>query len=159
MQGVVVTLHIKQYTEYQLSVFNGKPEFLHTIQTFVAPRYKRCRESQPSVLNDTGSTDSPLLTIAESQSKIANISSYLKLNSKSLQKPSKGLGRSPFVKKSEANKSCWTVPLRTSRAHYKTQEMVFKFYKILAYYMLNKNYHLMSYFQANLIRRDSPIKL
>jgi hypothetical protein len=52
-------------------------------------------------LNKTGSIESLLQIIAKSQSKIANISSNLTPNSKSLQLPSKGLGRSPSVEKLE----------------------------------------------------------
>ncbi len=49
------------------------------------------RESQLSLLNNEGSIDSPLQTIVESQSKIANVTSNSKPNSKSFQIPSKWL--------------------------------------------------------------------
>jgi hypothetical protein len=48
-----------------------------------------------------GSINYPLKVIADSQSKIANIPLSSKPNSKSLQVLSKGLGRNPFMKKSE----------------------------------------------------------
>jgi hypothetical protein len=84
-----------------LTFVNCRPELLHKIHTFVTPRNKRRRELQVSALNDTGSINSPLKTRGESQPKIANISSNSKQNLKSLQIPSKGLVKNPFLKNSE----------------------------------------------------------
>jgi hypothetical protein len=108
-----MTLHIKQYGEYQLPALHGRPEFLQKINTFVTPPCDRCEESQLSEVSNTGSINSLLLTIAESQLKIANISPNSKPNLKSLQIPSKGLGRNPFIKIRD-KKSRWTLPLKYS---------------------------------------------
>jgi hypothetical protein len=59
MRGVGI-LRIKRYGEYRLSVFNGSQESLYIIHKFVTFRYDRIRELQLSVLNNTGSIDSPL---------------------------------------------------------------------------------------------------
>jgi hypothetical protein len=55
MRGLV-TIHTKQHWDYQLSILNSRPEFLHAIHPFVTPRCKQCRELQLSVLciNDGG---------------------------------------------------------------------------------------------------------
>jgi hypothetical protein len=56
----VMTLHIKQYGEYQLPALNGRPEFLQKIHTFLTPHCEQYKESQLSVVNKTGSINSPL---------------------------------------------------------------------------------------------------
>jgi hypothetical protein len=96
-----VSLRTKQNSEYRLSILNSRPEFLHIILTFVTARYKRL-ELHLSILNNIGSIDSLLKTMAESQWKFASIFSNTKPNSKSLKNLSKWLGRNPFLKKSEA---------------------------------------------------------
>ncbi len=61
MRGVV-TLHIKQYGEYRLSVLNDRQEFMQIILTSSDPRYedaesrnsriKQCREYRLSAINN-----------------------------------------------------------------------------------------------------------
>jgi hypothetical protein len=55
-----MTLCIKQYGEYQLPALNGRPEFLQKIHAFLTPRCEQYEESQLSVVNKTGSINSPL---------------------------------------------------------------------------------------------------
>jgi hypothetical protein len=47
----VVTQHIIQNCEYQLTVLNDNPDFLHISLTFLILLYKLRRESQLSVKN------------------------------------------------------------------------------------------------------------
>ncbi len=98
----LVTFPSKQYGEYQLSVLNGRREFMQLILTNSASPLKRCGESQLSIVNDMGSIDSPLWIIVESRSKITNISSNSKPNLKNLS--SKRLGGTPSWKKWRYNK-------------------------------------------------------
>ncbi len=55
----VVTLRIKQNGESRLSVLSESPELLYIIRSFLTPCYKRWGQSQLSILNNTGSRDSP----------------------------------------------------------------------------------------------------
>jgi hypothetical protein len=102
MQGIVILL-IKQYGGVSTFCIKCSLEFLYmnsyffnsTLQTMwgVATLHiKKYGEYRLSAINDSG----------ESIKKKMNISSNSKLYSKSLQIPSKRLGRSPFLKKSEA---------------------------------------------------------
>jgi hypothetical protein len=98
----VVTLPAYQLGEYRLSVLNDSREFLHIISKFVTPCLKECGESH-----------SPLKTITESPSKIANISSNSLPNSKVFRYQVRGLEGASSQKKIRNKKSRWTVPLST----------------------------------------------
>ncbi len=99
-----VTVNNKSYGEYRLPIFNGRPEFLQKIHTFVSPCCKRWEESSSPFW-----TLWRVSTLRYKQSKIANISS----NSKSIQILSKRLEKS-HLWKIRGKKSRWVVLFRST---------------------------------------------
>jgi hypothetical protein len=71
------------------------PRVFDVNHTFVTLHIKQYKVYQLNTTNDLG----------VNAKKIVDISSNSKPNSKSIQIPNNGLGRSPFAKKAEANKS------------------------------------------------------
>jgi hypothetical protein len=103
-----VTLRVKKYGDSHLSILNGSPELLHISHTFLTLRYERRREQQLSILNSTGSIDSPVKTMAGSQSN-PRIPPRRRVKFEKPSDAEKGAWRYPIFEKSGAR---WTVLLK-----------------------------------------------